>query len=335
MRYKELGQSGISASIIGLGGWAIGGWFWGGTDRREAGAAIQCALDKGVNFIDTAPLYGFGVSEQIIGKAVAGHRDEVILATKCGLIWHEQKGDFFFNADDRTITRSDHDRSVFKYLEPDSIRRELEKSLKHLGTDYIDLYQTNWPDMTTPIEDTMATLLDLKQQGKIRAIGVCNVTPAQLVTYAGVGPVDAVQVKYSMIDHEPERDLMPYSHTSEISVLAYSPLSRGLLTGKINGDRKFGDGDGRWQQPRYSMENRRRVLAMLKEIEPVAREIELTLAQLVLAWTIAQPGVTHALVGMRGPSQAVENAQAAQVFLAAEQMSRIDQAIYHWANEIE
>ena len=184
MRYTPIGQSGITASVVAHGAWAIGGWMWGGTDVQKSVRSIHTSLDAGVNFIDTAPAYGLGLSERIVGEAVRGRRDKVILATKCGLVWHTGKGTFFVDQNGARIHR---------YLGADSIRYEVEQSLRRLETDYIDLYQTHWQDSTTPIEETMGTLLDLKKQGKIRAIGVSSCTVAQVRQYRSVGPVDAAQ----------------------------------------------------------------------------------------------------------------------------------------------
>src|SRR5882724_5273624 len=191
MLYRPLGQSGIQASVIGLGTWAIGGWMWGGTDEAKAIRAIQVSLDAGITLIDTAPAYGLGLSETIVGKAVAGRRDKVVIATKCGLVWHVKRGDPFLD---------EKGKAIHRYLGSESIRYEVEQSLKRLNTDYIDLYQTHWQDVTTPIEETMKTLLDLKKQGKIRAIGVSNCAVEQLEAYRKIGPLDSAQEKYSMLD---------------------------------------------------------------------------------------------------------------------------------------
>ena len=196
MIYRPLGQSGITASVVAHGTWAIGGWMWGGTDVQKSVRSIQASLDAGVNFIDTAPAYGLGLSERIVGEAIRGRRDKVILATKCGLVWHTAKGTFFV---DQNGTR------IHRYLGAESIRYEVEQSLRRLETDYIDLYQTHWQDPTTPIEETMGTLLDLKKQGKIRAIGVSNCTLDQVRQYRSVGPVDTAQEQYSMLHRELER----------------------------------------------------------------------------------------------------------------------------------
>ena len=228
---RKLGSSGIDVSAVGFGAWAIGGWMWGGADESQAIAAIRAALDHGVNLIDTAPDYGFGRSEEIVAQAIRGRRDKVVLATKCGLIWDREEGEFHFHASQDGITFRPSDKKVYKYLRPDSIRAELEQSLTRLGTTYVDLYQTHWQDPTTPIADTMAAPVKLKEQGKIRAIGVSNANVEHMKAY---GPIDADQEKYSMLDRDMERNgSLPHCRQHNIAVLAYSPLANGLLTGKI------------------------------------------------------------------------------------------------------
>ncbi len=309
MIYRPLGQSGITASAIAHGAWAIGGWMWGGTDEERSVRSIQASLDAGVNFIDTAPAYGMGLSERIVGQALEGRRDKVILATKCGLVWHTNRGTFFVDQDGTRIHR---------YLGAQSIRYEVEQSLRRLRTDYIDLYQTHWQDDTTPIAETMGTLLELKQQGKIRAIGVSNCTLEQLKRYLAIGPVDTAQERYNMLDRALDAEYLPYCRRRSIAVLAYSPLANGLLTGKVDPARVFPEGDLRHDNPLYTRESRIRVNGMLDQMRGVAKKHGLTIGQLVIAWTIAQPGLTHALVGARDAAQAKENAAAAVTLPAAE-----------------
>jgi len=288
--------------------------MWGGTDEAAAVRAIQASLEEGITLIDTAPAYGLGRSEEIVGRAIAGRREQVVLATKCGLVWHTNRGRPFFEQDGKT---------VYRYLGADSIRYELERSLRRLGTDYVDLYQTHWQDPTTPIDETMGTLLELKREGKIRAIGVSNVAVEQLEAYLRVGRVDTDQERYSAIDRGHEAALLPYCREHGIAMLAYSPLAHGLLTGKAGPERQFTGDDLRRTDPRYSVENRRRVARMLDEVRPIADAHGLTLVQLVIAWTLAQLGITHALVGARNPDQAAENARAGDVTLSAEEVARI------------
>lgn len=303
---------------MAFGAWAIGGWPWGGTDETNAVDAIHRALDLGINLIDTAPAYGLGLSEEIIGRALAGRRDKAVIATKCGLTWHTDKGAYFF---------SQNDRPVHRYLGPESIRQEVELSLKRLATDYIDLYQTHWQDDTTPIADTMGELMKLKAEGKIRAIGVSNVRLHHLEQYRKIGPVDSAQELYNMLDRGIEAELLPYCLRNNIAVLAYSPLSQGLLTGKVGPEREFPEGDMRRRNPRFSVEGRQRIASMLDEFAPVAKARGITLGQLAIAWTVAQPGLTHALVGARNADQVDENAGAGDVELTPDEHSVINGAI--------
>lgn len=325
MQMRSIGQSNISASVIGLGTWNMGGWMWGGVEESDAISAIHASLDAGITLIDTAPAYGLGRSEAIVGKAIAGRRDQIILATKCGLVWHTQQGTHFFD---------EEDKPVYRFLGADSIRHEVEESLKRLGTDYIDLYQTHWQDATTPIEETMQTLLDLKQEGKIRAIGVSNLSTSEMDSYRSVGQLDSDQENYSMLDRDIEADLLPYTRRHDMAMLAYSPLALGLLTGKIGPDRQFDGDDQRIDNPRFSVENRQRVREMLEGFQPIARSRNLTIPQLVIAWTVAQPGITHVLVGARNAQQAIENAKTGTVKLSNEELETMNDVISQFSAEI-
>ncbi|NOY08328.1 MAG: aldo/keto reductase [Spirochaetes bacterium] len=333
MLYRPLGKSGIKASVVGLGTWAIGGWMWGGTDEKAAISAIHAAIDSGINLIDTAPAYGFGVSEKIVGKAICDRRNKVVLATKCGLIWHKEEGEFFFYSDEKRPHKEAIGKKIYRSLTPENIRYEIEQSLKRIGTDVIDLYQTHWQDSTTPIEETMNELLKLKKEGKIKAIGACNATVAQLDDYRKAGPLDIDQEGYSMLDRKPEKDLLPYCSKNNLAFLAYSPLAQGLLTGKISPERKFEDGDQRNMNPRFSLENRQKIAKMLEEFKLVAQKYNLTFAQLAIAWTVQQPGCTHALVGARRPEQAIENANAGNTVLADEDIKAITAVIEKYFGE--
>ncbi len=318
MRYRALGQSGLEASVVGLGTWAIGGWMWGGTDERAAVAAVQAAIDAGVNLLDTAPAYGLGRSEELVGQAIAGRRDKVILATKCGLVWHTRQGTYYFDQDGRPVHR---------FLGPDSIRYELERSLARLGTDTVDLYQTHWQDSTTAIEDTMACLMDLQAAGKIRAIGVSNVTVPEVEAYRAAGAIAGIQERYSMIDRCVEGALLPYCRDHGLAVLAYAPLASGLLTGSIGPERVFSGDDLRRDHPRFARANLERAAALLAEVRPIADVHRATVGQTVTAWTLAQPGLTHVLCGARSPEQAIENAAAGDLELTGDELSRIDDAL--------
>ncbi|MGE0280740.1 MAG: aldo/keto reductase [Rhizobiaceae bacterium] len=315
---RRMGGSEVQASAIGLGTWAMGGWMWGGSDDAQSIAAIRASIDNGVTLIDTAPGYGLGLAEELVGKAVKGRRREVAIATKCGLNWHHGKGNHFFE---------ELGKQVHRYLGRDGILHEIDESLRRLDTDYIDLYITHWQDPTTPVEETMSTLLDLKKQGKIRAIGVSNVTPDDLKAYLGVGPVDAIQERYSMLDREIETTLLPICKENNVSTLSYSSLALGLLSGKISAEREFKGDDLRKDNPRFSRANRERIAAFAQEVAPLAKEKGASIAQLVIAWTVSQPAITYALCGARDAVQAGENAKAGTIELDSRELRQIDDAI--------
>lgn len=318
MKHKTLGTTGLQVSVVGLGTWAIGGGtWWGATDDQVSIQAIRAAMDSGINLIDTAPVYGFGRSEEVVGKAIKGNRDKVILATKCGLWWDDNRGAPFFEIDGRSVRRS---------LRPDTIIQEVENSLRRMGTDRIDLLQTHWQAMEpdpTPIADTMACLLELKAQGKIRAIGVSNVTCVQMDEYRSAGVIDACQPRYSMLDRAIEHEVLPYCVKHGIATLVYSPLEQGLLSGTIGMDRHFSEREHRNNIPWFKPEHRRKVLDLLAGWRDLTEKHHCTLSQLVIAWTVAQPGVTAALCGARKAEHAIENARAGFVTLAAAELARM------------
>lgn len=316
MRYSEIGKSGIKASVIGMGTWVTGGWLWGGTDEKEALNAIEVSIDKGITLIDTAPAYGKGKSEEIVGKAIKGRRDDLVIATKCGLIWNDNsKGTFFLTYNDGS--------QINRYLGKDSIIYETEQSLKRLGTDYIDIMQTHWQDETIDIEETMETLLTLKKQGKIRAIGVSNVNPSHLQKYSKYGQIDCDQEKYSMIDREHEADLFYWCRKNSVSILSYSSIALGLLSGRMDPNRKFGGDDYRKNQKRFSSDNIRTTNELIeKYLRPAADKHEVAIGHIAIAWLLAKPGV-FALVGSRKKSDAIENAKAADLILDADDMNAV------------
>lgn len=322
MQYRRLGSSGIDVSSVGFGAWAVGGWMWGGVEEGQAVAAIQAALDHEVNLIDTAPIYGYGRSEELVGRAIRGRRGRVVVATKCGLVWDRDEGEFFFHADDHGGTPGPSKYRIHRNLRPASIRAEVEQSLRRLQTDYIDLLQTHWQDATTPLEETVAELMRLKEAGKIRAIGVSNANLQQLQSY---GPVDSAQEKFSMLDRQIEHNgVQAHCRAQGISLLPYSPLANGLLTGTIAPGRRYGTGDLRATHPRFVPDNVRRVNAALADLEPLARRHKASIAQLVVAWTAAQPAVSCVLCGARDARQAMENAAAGTLALSAADLRDID-----------
>lgn len=332
MRYRKIGNTEMRASVLAFGSWAAGGWMWGGTDEKKALEAIWTAFDHGINFIDTAPVYGFGRSEEIVGKAVREvSRDQVFIATKCGLVWDKKdwpsgKGDFhFYSTDEGYGTGEESDWRVYRYLRPESIRKEVEMSLQRLQTDYIDLLQTHWQDSTSKIEETMGTLLELKAEGKIRAIGVSNVQCDDLDQYFQKGEVEVIQERFSLLDRKIETNgLLEYARRKNMSLLPYSPMCRGLLTGKMSPERKFNPGDRRNYEERFSPENRARVNERLRRLLPLAEEYGLSIAQLILAWTFSKYEKTHVLCGARNQEQVLENVKAGDTVLSEESIFKIE-----------
>tara|TARA_R110002020_G_scaffold145437_5_gene318799 strand:+ start:1475 stop:2458 length:984 start_codon:yes stop_codon:yes gene_type:complete len=317
MLRRPIGASGIEASAVGLGTWAIGGWMWGGTNEAASIAAIRTSLDEGITLIDTAPAYGQGVAEEIVGRAIAGRRDEVVLATKCGLVWHTQQGNHFFDYDSGPVHR---------YLGRESIIHEVEESLRRLGTDYIDHYITHWQDPTTPLDETIEALERLKASGKIRSIGASNTSAEDVAAYLKAGQLDAVQEEYSMVRHGLEDTILPLCRENGVSVLSYSSLALGLLSGRMGPDRTFTGDDQRKDNPLFSRENRERVETLMQEIDPIAETHGATRAQIVIAWTLQQPGITFSLCGARNAHQARENAAAGRIRLGQDEVEAITAA---------
>lgn len=325
MEYRQLGESGLSASAITFGAWAIGGWMWGGAERSDAIAAIRASYDHGVTSIDTAAIYGQGLSEEIVGEALQGiPREKVQIMTKFGMRWDDTKGEFAF----RTKDNSGQSLDIYKYAGRGSVIKECEDSLRRLRTDYIDLYQIHWPDGTTPIAETMEALADLLKAGKIRAAGVSNYNVRQLAEAERSIKLASDQVPFSMINRGIENELTPWCVAHKKAILAYSPLQRGILTGKIRPGHTFQAGDTREDSRFYKEENIVRINAFLDGLRPLAAEKEATLSQLIIRWTLERPGITIALVGARDARQAVENAGAIGVKLSGEEIAGINEKLY-------
>ncbi|OPB95133.1 aldo/keto reductase [Elizabethkingia meningoseptica] len=321
MEFRKLGNTDLEVSVITFGAWAAGGWMWGSTDRKDAVDAIVASYHEGVTSIDTAPIYGQGTSEEIVGEAIKGlSRDKVQILTKFGMRWdlESPKGDFAMHSKDN----SGKDIDVYKYAGKESVIREVEDSLRRLGTDYIDLMQIHWPDTTTPISETMEALELLIQQGKIRTAGVSNYSTAQVKEARETVNVVSNQVPYSMLNRGIEKELVPYALENNLSIIAYSPMERGLLTGKYFADVKLQEGDHRGDY--FKNFDLAKVQAFLQKIEPLAKEKNAGLSQLVLRWTSLQPAVTVVLAGARNAEQAVQNAKAAHIDLNQEELSFIN-----------
>lgn len=285
MQYNQLGDSPVKVSAITFGAWAIGGWMWGGSDHQDALRAIDAALDHGITSIDTAPIYGFGLSEELVGQALAGKRQRAQILTKYGMRWEDNLGQFAMHSKRNDGSPVD----IYKYAGKESVIRECEDSLRRLRTDYIDLYQIHWPDATTLIEETMEAVDRLLKEGKILASGVCNYSADQMKTAEKVVKQVTNQVPYSMVERRIEEDVVPYCVQTGKGILAYSPLQRGLLTGKITNEYVFAADDHRPNTLPFKPENRRKVNAMLDQLRPMAEKHQATLAQLVINWTIQQP----------------------------------------------
>ncbi|MDB5029867.1 aldo/keto reductase [Mucilaginibacter sp.] len=320
MKYRKIGNTDLQLSEVTFGAWAAGGWMWGGTEKKDAIDAIRDSFSLGVTSIDTAPIYGQGASEEIVGEAIKGiPRDQIQILTKYGMRWDLKKGDFAFNSK----KNNGEDIDIYKYAGKESIIKECEDSLKRLGTDYIDLYQIHWPDSTTPIQESMEAVAKLIDQGKVLYAGVCNYDASQMAEAEKYLNMVSDQVPYSMVKRSIENELIPYCLQHQKSILAYSPLERGLLTGKIQAGHQFAEGDHRQSVSFFKDENIKRTNAFLQAIKPIADDHQLSLGQLVLLWTLEQPGITIALAGARNSEQAVQNAKAIDKTLTIEEIKII------------
>ncbi|UKB84972.1 aldo/keto reductase [Chryseobacterium sp. MEBOG06] len=324
MEYRKLGNTDLELSTITHGAFAIGGNMWGGNEKQDSINSIHASLDHGVTSIDTAPFYGFGLSEEMIGEAIKGKdRSKIQLLTKFGLVWdgsNNGKGEFFFDAQDEGKTIP-----VYKLASKENIIKEVEESLKRLGTDYIDLLQLHWPDNTTAISETMEAMELLIQQGKILAAGVSNYSIAQMEEAARTITLASNQVSYSMLNRAIENDLVPYSLENNSGIIVYSPMERGLLTGKYFKETQLKENDHR--NGYFSQFDLNKVKTFLEKIEPIAQDKGATLSQLVLRWTALQPAITVVLAGARNAQQAIENAKAMSIDLSQEELNSINSAL--------
>lgn len=323
MDLRKLPGTDIEISAITYGAFAIGGWFWGGADEGEAIKAIEAALDNGVTTIDTAPIYGMGHSEIVVGNTIKDKRDKVQLLTKFGMIWDSEQGVFTFDTKDN----DGNVVKVYKFNGKESVIEECNRSLKRLQTDYIDLFQMHWPENSTPIEETMEALQILKQQGKIRAGGVCNCPVDLLEAAIKVFPVSTNQVGYSMVNRSIEKDLVPFCLENGVGILPHTSLHKGLLTGKIKPGHVFNEGDHRPNTPYFKEGNHQEVMKMLDAIQPIAMERGISLAQLAINWAMQQPAITSVLVGARNEEQMLDNVKAASFKLNAEELELINNSL--------
>ncbi|MGM0532849.1 MAG: aldo/keto reductase [Bacteroidota bacterium] len=321
MIYRELGNSGIEVSAITFGAWAIGGFMWGGSDEKASIETILHGYDYGVTSIDTAPIYGMGLSEELVGKAIKGKRQHFQIMTKFGIRWQQRGTQSEFRS------QADYDRlmnQIYRTARKESIIEECENSLRRLGSDYIDYYQHHRPAEDAPVEEVMEALERLLDQGKIRAAGVSNYSLEEFIKGEKYIQLEANQLPYSMVKRDIEEDMIPYLTERNKGVIAYSPLQRGLLTGKFKPETQLPEGDHRKNSRFFKSENIRRVNEFLDKIKPIAEEHNVTLAQLVLNWTMHQRGITVVLAGARNIRQIEDNARAADVRLKQDEMDFIN-----------
>ena len=285
MELADIPGRSLRVSRIAIGTWAIGGWMWGGTDETELIATIRAALEHGVNVIDTAPVYGFGRSEEIVGKAIAENRlrSRVVIATKVGMGWKDGK--------------------VFRDASRARIMREIEDSLRRLQTDHIDVYQVHWPDPLVKIEETAEAMGALFQQGKIRAIGVSNFTVDQMKQFQSVAPIHVLQSPYNLFEREIEAEILPYCRKNNIATFGYGALCRGLLSGRMRPDRAFSGDDLRRTDPKFQQPRFGQYLAAVERLDQLAQQrFGKRVIHLAVRWILDQ-GVTTALWGARHPDQ--------------------------------
>lgn len=285
MEFVHVRNTPIKASRIGLGTWAIGGWMWGGTDEQISIKTILAALDRGINLIDTAPVYGFGMSEEIVGKAVTeyGKRDQVILATKAALEWKEG--------------------GVFRNSTKERIFQEINDSLRHLRTEYIDIYQVHWPDPLVPLEETAGAMFQLYREGKIRAVGVSNYSVQQMETFAQTVPLHTSQPPYNLFERAIEEDVLPFCQRYTITLLTYGALCRGLLSGRMRPDTQFVGDDLRKIDPKFQSPRYEQYLKAVERLDRFAQEsYGKTVIHLAIRWVLDQ-GIDIALWGARYPEQ--------------------------------
>ncbi len=320
MELKQLGKSDIKVTPLSFGAWAIGGWMWGGAEETAAIKAVQASVDLGITTIDTAAVYGFGRSEKLVAKALKNvPRDRYQILTKYGLNWESDDGQFHFNSEDN----DGNPVKVYRWSSKERVKKECEDSLRRLNTDYIDLYQIHWPDPSTPISETMEAVSELIDEGKVRAAGVCNYNVDEVEEALKTVQLASNQVPYSMINRDIEKDVVPQAVEKGMQILPYSPLQRGLLTGKMKPGHKFTGYDTRKDSKYFEDENILRVNTLLDKIRPIAEKHNATLAQLVINWTANQTGIGSVLVGARNEQQVKDNAGSLDFTLSEDELKLI------------
>lgn len=314
MEYRQLGNSDLQITPVGIGAWAIGGGGWEGSmgpqNERDSIPAIHAALDRGINWIDTAALYGLGHSEEVVAHAIQGRSPRPYVFTKCERVW-DSKG------------------RIGASLKADSIRRECETSLRRLQTDVIDLYQIHWPEPTEDIEEGWTELARLKEEGKVRYIGVSNFNVAQMSRAQKIAPITSLQPPYSMVTREIEQEILPYAKDNNIGVIVYSPMSAGLLTGAMSEERvaRFTSDDWRRNLPNFQEPLLSRNLRLVEFLRTVGKRHGRTPGEVAIAWTLSNPAVTGAIVGFRSPTQVSGIIGALEFRLSRTELAEIEKAL--------
>jgi aryl-alcohol dehydrogenase-like predicted oxidoreductase len=314
METKQLGNSDMQLTRLGVGAWAIGGsgwaFAWGPQDDNESVAAIRAALDRGINWIDTAAVYGLGHSEEVVAKALEGVSKKPFVFTKCARVWNEE-------------------RQIGKSLKADSIRREAENSLRRLNVDVIDLYQIHWPEPDEDIEEGWTTMAALKEEGKVRYIGVSNFSAAQMERAQKIAPITSVQPPYSLISPEIEESILPYAASHNIGVIVYSPMKSGLLTGAMTRERiaSLPDDDFRKRTPNFQEPKLTRNLELVELLRKIGDKHGRSAGEVAIAWTLKHPAVTAAIVGIRSAKQADGVIGAADLHLSPEEVEQLESFI--------
>jgi aryl-alcohol dehydrogenase-like predicted oxidoreductase len=313
MKKQILGNSDLNITRVGLGAWAIGGdwqWGWGHQDDKDSIAAIREAIDLGVNWIDTAPVYGLGRSEKVVGAAIKDMSSKPYIFTKCGLCWNEEN-----NAA----------REAFPRLKAESVRKEAEGSLRRLGADVLDLYQIHWPNPKADIEEAWEEMAKLKEEGKVRYIGVSNHSVAQMERLSKIAPVTSLQPPYNFLNRAIEDEILPYCSEKNIGVIVYSPMASGLLTGKMTPERikSLPDDDWRKQDFNYTEPQLSQNLKIVESMAALAKKKGVPTSKIPIAWTLKHPAVTAAIVGMRKPGQAAETVGGADLAFSDEDWASI------------
>ena len=308
MKYRKLGKSGLEVSVIGLGTLAMGGGGYGPVDDRESITAIRRAIELGVNFIDTSDNYGLGHAEVVVGRAIRGVREKVVLATKGGTPW-------------------DNQGRVVIDCRKEVIIRAAEESLRRLGTDWIDLYQIHTPDPQVPFEETAEALQILIREGKVRHIGLSNFWMEEIKEWVSIDGIVSLQMPYNFLHRDIEEDLPPFCRDQEVGLISYTPLLMGMFAGRITQETRFDRDDHRSLYPQFQGDSLRQCLALTDQLRMVAQEWGMTLAQLALSWVISRPGITCAIPGAKHPNQVEENALAGKRMLTKGELGEIDRIL--------